>query len=171
MGEVLASLDGPGWATFAAFALAAGAAVLIPVSRHVGRAWHQWRLDWRLARDPSIQREELGEYRFKIGEDLPPLDPARLAGAAMLVGTSTAVPAWLLEQDLQHLVDYGHWLALAAGLLYGAWRWLNDPPEMQREDGPIPALRGFLAERDAVLGLGLAVIVVLVILGLVTMVF
>ena len=55
--------------------------------------------------------------------------------------------------------------------LFGLWRWLNDPPEMRREDGPIPALRAFLAERDAVLGLGLAVIVVLVILGLVTMAF
>ncbi len=74
-------------------------------------------------------REELNEYRFKINDDLPSLDPAGLVGSSLLVGILTAIPAWLLEQDLEHLWEYGHWLLVAGGLLYATWRWHNDPPE------------------------------------------
>ena len=164
MGETLASLDWPGPPTWTVFALAASATTIIPASQHIMRAWHQWRLNRRLARNRYMLREELNEYRFKINDDLPPLAPAGLVGSSLLVGTLTAIPAWLFEQDLEHLWEYGHWLFVAAGLLYATWRWHNDPPETRGEDARHPLLGSFLGERDAVLGLGSAIVIVLLIL-------
>jgi hypothetical protein len=161
VGEVLAKLDWPGVATWTVFALASGAAALIDASGHLMRAWHQWRLDRRLARNPYMLREELNEYRFKI-DDVPPFDPARLVGSSLIVGGLAAILAWLVERNLEHWWEYGHWLLLAAGLLYATWRWNNDPPETRGARHPVVV--AFLGERDAVIGLGLAIVVVLLIL-------
>ena len=165
MGGLLANLDWPGTVTWSVFALVSGCAALVPASRHAARAWHQWRLDRRLARNPYILREELNEYRFKIDDDLPPLDPARLAGSSLLVGVFAAIPAWFAERNLEHWWEYGHWLVLAAGLLYATWRWHNDPLEVRGEDARHPLLDAFLGERDAVLGLGSAIAIVLLIMA------
>ena len=162
MGDLAALLDWPGAATWGVFAVASGGAALIEASRHAIRAWHQWRLDRRLARNPYILREELNEYRFRIGDELPPLDPARLVGSSLVVGVCMAIPAWLVERHLEHWWEYGHGLILATGLLYATWRWHNDPPEARRERHPV--LDAFLGDRDAVLGLGWAVVIVLLIL-------
>jgi len=162
MGDFAALLDWPGAATWGVFALASGATALIEASRHGIRAWHQWRLDRRLARNPYIQREELNENRFRNGDELPPLDPARLIGSSLAVGAFAAIPARLAELHLKHWWEYGHLLILAAGLLYATWRWHNDPPETRGERRP--ALHAFLGERDAVLGLGSAIAIVLLIL-------
>ena len=164
MGEFLATLDWPSASTWGVFALASGAVALITASKHAVRAWHQWRLDRRLARNPYILREELSEYRFKIDDDLPPLDPVRLVGNSLLVGVVAAIPAWLTERHLEHWWEYGHWGIGAAGLLYATWRWHNDPPETRGEDARHPLLGSFLGERDAVLGLGSAIVIVLLIL-------
>ena len=164
MGEFLAALDWPAASTWGVFACASGAVALILAGKHVVRTWHQWRLDRRLARDPHILREELNEYLFRIDDDLPPLDPARLLGSSLFVGALTAIPAWLAERHLQHWWEYGHWMVLAAGLLVGTWRWFNDPPE-PRGDGTRQSLLGaFLGERDAVLGLGSAIAVIVLIM-------
>ena len=171
MGELFASLDWPGAGAWAVFALAGGAAALIGARSHLARAWHQRRLDRRLASNPYILREELNEYRLRIGEELPPLQRDRLVGSSLLAGAVAAIPAWLIEQDLEHWWHYGHMLIGAVGLLYGIWRWHNDPPAARGKDDSPPALDAFLAERDAVLGLCCAIVVVLLILVVVIAVF
>lgn len=171
MGELFASLDWPGAAAWAAFALASGAGALFGAWHHLVRAWHQRRLDRRLASNPYILREELNEYRFRIDDDLPPLDAGRLVGSGLLGGAVAAIPAWLIEQDLEHWWHYGHVLAGAVGLLYGIWRWYNDPPGTRGDEERQSTLDAFLAERDAVLGLCWAVVVVLLILAVVIAVF
>lgn len=164
MGDFFAALDVPRASTWAVFAFASGAVALITTSKHVTRAWHQWRLDRRLARNPYILREELSEYRLKIDDELPPLDPARLVGASLLAGVVAGIPAWLAERHLEHWWDYGHWLIVGTGLLYATWRWHNDPPELRAENARHPLVPAFFAERDAVLGLGWAIVIVLLIL-------
>jgi hypothetical protein len=162
MGDLAALLDWPGAATWGVFAFATVGTGLIDASRHVVRAWRQWRLDRRLARNPYILREELNEYRFRIGDELPSLDPARLVGSSLAIGVLAAILARLAELNLEHWWEYGHLLMLAAGLLYATWRWHNDPPEARGERHPV--LHAFLGERDAVLGLGSAIVIVLLIL-------
>jgi hypothetical protein len=142
------------------FAFASGATALIEASRHVVRAWHQWRLDRRLARNPYILREELSEYQFRIGDDLPPLDSARLVGASLLIGAVAAFPAWLAERHLEQWWQIGSFAFFALTLLVGLWRRFNDPPEMHAKVGT-PEIT---VPREAWLGLvgGLAAVALIV---------
>lgn len=160
---VLDQLDWPTTATWGFFAVCAGLALVAQTHAHVRAAFHRWRLDRRLARNPTIQRDELREYEYAIGEDRGPLEPAAVAGRALLAAALAAAPIWLAEIHLEDWWHYGHWILLGGGLLYAVWRWHNDPPELRGEDAHHPAL-AFLAERDAVLGLGSAIVVVLLIL-------
>src|SRR5690606_41739571 len=122
-------------------------------------------------RNPGILREQLNENLLEIDEDRPPLDPARLDSGSLAVGGLGAIFEWLMERGLEGWLQIGELLLGAAVFLLGLWRWLNDPPEMRRKDGTITALRGFFAEREAVLGFGLAVIVVALVLFMVAVVF
>jgi hypothetical protein len=160
MGDLAALLDWPGTATWGVFAFASGGTALIEASRHAIRAWHQWRLDRRLARNPYILREELNEYRFRIDDDLPPLDPARLVGSSVLVGVLAAIPAWLAERHLEHWWQYACFAFFLFGLLSSFWRRLNDPPEMH----PGAALPGVTVPREAWLGLAGGIAIVALIL-------
>ncbi len=171
MGEVLASLDWPSATVWGVFAGGCVVAALLGTAGHLQRAWYRWRLERRLARNPWILREELNEHLLEIGEDQPPLDPTRLVSGSLAAGGLGAIFAWFMERGLEGWLQIGELLLGAAVFLLGLWRWLNDPPEMRRKDGTITALRGFFAEREAVLGFGLAVIVVALVLFMVAVVF
>ena len=121
------SLTWPSAPTWSAFALNAAVAVVAQIHPHVRRAFHQWRLDRRLARDSYIQRDELREYELAIGDDLDPLEPAKVGEFALLAGTLSAVPVWLAESHLDHWLTLA-WVAfLMLAFLVGIWRWFNDP--------------------------------------------
>lgn len=117
----LASIPPTAWGMAA---LIAGAVLVIGAFGHLRRAWHQRRLDRRLARDPYILREELDDYHRAIGDEPVPLDPARLLLAALLAGAAAGIPVWLSDYGL---AEWWHAALLALALFAGTWRWLNDP--------------------------------------------
>jgi hypothetical protein len=147
VGEVIASLDWPSATAWGVFAGGCVMAAFLGTAGHLQRAWYRWRLERRLARNPGILREQLNEHLLEIGEDRPPLDPTRLVSGSLAAGGLGAIFAWLMERGLEGWLQIGELLLGAAVFLLGLWRWLNDPPEMRREDGTITALRGFFAER------------------------
>jgi hypothetical protein len=156
-----AQLDWPTTATWVLFALAAAVAVAAQTFPHARAAFHRWRLDWRLARNRWIQREELREYDSAIGDELAPLDAVDVARQALVAAALAALPAWLGERHLEHwwmgaVLGFG-----LSGLLYTAWRRLNDPPELPDDDVVGPSL---YVPREAVIGFGSAIVIVLAVL-------
>lgn len=144
MEGLLATIGTPSAIVWSAFALGSGVAALIGASAHIQRAYYQWRLDRRLARDPYILRDEMNEYLAEIGDDLPSFEPARFAAASLLGGALFAVPIWLAERHLEHWWEIGS-IALGVGaFLYAWWKWLNDP------DAPRPVLPDAEIPREAV---------------------
>ncbi|HWT31377.1 MAG TPA: hypothetical protein VEB68_08445 [Croceibacterium sp.] len=126
--------DWPTTAVWGALAFGAAAALAAQTHRHVRRAFHQWRLARRLARDPYILRDEMNEYQHAIGEDLGPLQVPQIAKRSLVAGLVYAFGAWLIENDLDRWWDRVEGALLAGALLYGLWRWLNDPPEARAHD-------------------------------------
>ena len=160
MGDFFAALDWPTAWTWGVFAFASGAAALGEASPHIVRAWHQWRLDRRLARNPYMLREELSEYQSRIGDDLAPLDVDRLVRSGLTGGVFLAIPAWLAERHFEQWWQYG--LVALYGILFlsSIWRRLNDPPEMHAKAG----LPEVTVPREAWLGFagGLAAVALIV---------
>jgi hypothetical protein len=144
------------------FAFASGSAALGGAWPHVRRAWHERRVARRLAHDPYMQREELNEYRLKIGDDLPSLDLYRLAASSLFVGAFTASPTWLAEHHLERWWLLGWFAFCALTIAANVWRRLNDPPEMHVETG-MPEVT---VPREAWLGLagGIAAVALILLL-------
>lgn len=167
MEALLADLDWPSAATWGVFAFASVATALMGAARHGVHAWHQWRLDRRLARNPYIQRDELNEHRLRIGDDLPPLDLHHLVGSSLFVGVFTAIPAWLAERHLEQWWEYAWFGFWTSTILVSFWRRLNDPPEFHANAGT-PEIT---VPRDAWLGLaggiGMVALILLFIAALV----
>jgi hypothetical protein len=158
---VLGSIPSEAWiASAAATTLVLG----IGFFPHARRAFHHWRLDQRLARNPVIQRDEFNDYSHHIDDDLAPLDGSRLVGGALVAGLVVGAQVAIFGTYLQELWDYAHWLLLVGGMFYAIWRWHNDPPELRSESAAQSAIDAFLGERDAVLGLGSAIVIVVLIL-------
>ncbi len=109
------------------FAFNAVMVMILAIHPHVHHAFHQRRLDRRLAQDSFIHRDELREYKLAIGEELEPLRPWDVVKQALLAGACGGIPMWLAKSHLEHWWEYG-WLALAVvELTYSLWRRLNDP--------------------------------------------
>jgi hypothetical protein len=160
VGDFFALLGWPTAWTWGMFAFAFGGSALVEAWPHLRRAWHQRRLDRRLAGNPYIQREELNEYRGKIGDDLEPLDTHRVARSSLIAGLCMGIPVWLAQRHLEDLWQYGLFAFYALVFFTALWRRLNDPPEMHPKIGP-PAVT---VPREAWLGLvgGLAAVALIV---------
>lgn len=135
MGDFFAALGWPTAWAWGVFAFGSVGSALADAWPHLRRAWHQRRLDRRLADNPYIQREELDAYHRKIGDDLEPLDPNRLVRASLLIGLSLAIPTWLASRHLEQWWKYSLFAGYVVFLLRACWRRLNDPPEMHARIG------------------------------------
>lgn len=140
--------------TFSWLLIAFGVAVPFAVGYypHAKRAYHQGRLDRRLARDAYILREEMQDYEYHIGEELDELAHGKMFREGLLNGIFAAGTYWLtmVEWDYIYLVFFGSALL---GWAYTYWRKVNDPDDLppdredyiehQRPEYPPEAIAGF----------------------------
>ena len=144
--DLFASIPLVAWGMFALGAAITAAAGVLP---HLRRAWHQWRLDRRLARNPYMLQEEMNEYRYALGEELEPINRWRLLGDSLLAGLFVARPFWLAELGFEYGWEAGLLAYGALGLLLAWWRWMNDPAsdpavlKLPQADVPREAIAGF----------------------------
>src|SRR5688572_21345844 len=101
-----ASLDWPSSTAWGAFAVGTAFAVIAQTHGHVRQAFHQWRLDRRLARDSYILREEMNEYQHAIGGDLEPLQREQVIGRSLVAGVVYGAGGWLIENELDQWWDF-----------------------------------------------------------------
>lgn len=162
MGEAFASLGWPSVTTWGVFVGVSCLAALGESWGHVVRAWRQRRLNRRLARNPYIQREEMNEYLFALGDELPPLHPPTVVRKGLLGGLLVACPLWFAQAHLEGWWEIGVRAIVGLGVLVSIWRWFNDPPETRARSG----LAEITVSREAWLGLvgGVAIVALILLL-------